>query len=409
MSMANFHFRAVSASGEFVEGDMEAVTSEAVVTRLRKQGHFPLGVDAGSVAAAAPSLPSAGRPRRGTPSLGALAAMTRELATLIRAGVPLDRGLRFAVESTTEKPLREALARVLAKVRSGVRLADAVQDQAGAFPAYYTGMLRAGEASGNLHEAMDELAAYLDRLHTLRENLRSALLYPAILAAMTLLTVIVMFAGVLPQFRPLFEDLGNDLPLLTQVFLAMGDFVEVWWWAGLLALLAGILFFRYRLRDPTFRRVWDRLKLGIPLIGGLIRSIETVRFARTLSMLLLGGLPLPEALKIVRTALTNTVFRESLDAVAERLREGGNLTSGIAHSGVFPPLAVHLIEVGEEAGRLDGVLGELANSLERETQRTTQRLLAVLVPVVTIFMGGIVALVIISVLGAFLSVNDLAY
>lgn len=406
--MANFHFRAVSASGEFVEGDIQAVSSEAVVARLREQGHFPLDVGTGSAAAITPSLLS-GRSRRGKTSLGALSAMTRELATLIRAGVPLDRGLRFAVEAATEKPLREALERVLARVRSGARLADAVQDQAGVFPSYYSGMLRAGEAGGNLPEVLVELATYLDRLHSLRENLRSALLYPAILAAMTLLTVIVMFAGVLPQFQPLFEDLGDDLPLLTRVFLATGHFVEAWWWAGLLALAAATLFFRYRLRDQAFRRVWDRFKLGMPLIGGLVRSIETVRFARTLSMLLLGGLPLPEALKIVRNALTNTVFRESVDAVAEGLREGGNLTSGIARSGVFPPLAVQLIQVGEEAGRLDGVLSELASSLERETQRTTQRLLAVLVPVVTIFLGGIVALVIISVLGAFLSVNDLAY
>ena len=407
--MASFHYRAVSAAGDIVEGDMDAGSPDAVVESLREQGHFPLSVGTETAVAATHSLPALRISRRRAPSLGGLAATTRELATLIRAGLPLDRSLRFAAEAATERPLRGALEDILGSVQGGSALADATQEHGAAFPAYYSGMLRAGEAGGNLHEVMEQLAVYLDRVHTLRESLRSALIYPIILAAMVVLTAIVMFVGVLPQFRPLFDELGDDLPLLTQAFLAVGDFVSAWWWVGLLAVLAAVLFFRYRLRDPAFRLAWDRSKLGAPLVGGIIRHTETARFARTLSMLLSGGLPLTEALRIVRDAVTNTVFRESIDAVGKDLREGGALADGVARTGVFPTLAVQLIQVGEEAGRLDGVLGELANSLERESQRKIQRALALLVPIVTLFLGGIVALLIISVLGAFLSVNDLAY
>lgn len=409
--MSSFHYRAVSAAGEIVEGDMDAKTPDAVIESLRKQGHFPLSVGAESAAAPAPaaaSLPTLSVSRRRAPSLGGLAATTRELATLVRAGMPLDRGLRFAAEMAREKPLKGALEQIFARVQSGAALSEAVHEY-GRFPGYYAGMLRAGEAGGNLDQVMDQLTDYLDRVHSLRETVRSALIYPAILLVMLIATIIVMFGFVLPTFRPLFEDLGSDLPLLTRAFLAAGDVVEAYWWIGLLVAFISVVAFRLRLRDPAFRRSWDGAKLRIPLIGNIISRIETARFARTLSMLLAGGLPLPEAMRIVRDSMTSTVFRDSTEAVGTGLREGGSLARGIARTATFPPLAVQLIQVGEEAGRLDGVLGELATALERDTQRSIQRFLALLVPVVTLALGGIVALVIISVLGAFLSVNDLAF
>lgn len=415
--MGNFHYRAVSAAGQIVEGDMDAKNSDAVVESLRKQGHFPLSVGDDSAAPsrraatsgrAAPSLPVPRLSRRRSLSLRGLASTTRELATLVRAGMPLDRGLRFAVEMANDKPLKSALEHILARVQSGAALSEAVHEY-GLFPGYYSGMLRAGEAGGNLHYVMDQLTDYLDRIHTLRETVRSALIYPAILLVMLVATIIVMFGLVLPKFRPLFEDLGSDVPLLTRAFLACGDFVEAYWWLGLLATFLAVVVFRVRLRDPAFRRRWDGVKLRIPLIGGIITNVETARFARTLSMLVAGGLPLTEAMRIVHDAMTNTVFRDANEAVTKGLREGGSLANGIARTGTFPALAVQLIQVGEEAGRLDGVLGELATTLERDTQRSIQRLLSLLVPIVTLVLGGIVALVIISILGAFLSVNDLAF
>jgi len=409
--MANFHYRAVSAGGEIVEGDMNAQTRDAVVESLRKQGHFPLSVGDDRAAAPAPAasvLPTLRVSSRRAPSLGGLAAMTRELGTLLRAGMPLDRGLRFAAEMANEKPLKGALEGILARVQSGAALSEAVHEH-GRFPGYFAGMLRAGEAGGNLHQVMDQLTDYLDRVHSLRETIRSALIYPAILLVMLVATIIVMFGFVLPTFRPLFDDLGDELPLLTRAFLTAGDVVEAYWWVGLLVMVLSGLVFRLRLRDPAFRRSWDGAKLRIPLIGSIIGRVETARFARTLSMLLAGGLPLPEAMRIVRDSMTSTVFRDSTEAVGTGLREGGSLARGIAQTATFPPLAVQLIQVGEEAGRLDGVLGELATTLERDTQRSIQRLLSLLVPVVTLVLGGIVALVIISILGAFLSVNDLAF
>lgn len=408
MNVASFHYRAVSASGDIVEGSMDAVSPDTVVERLRQDGHFPLSVGEAIAGGKASSRYSrASRVR--APKLGALASLTQELSTLLRAGLPVDRALEFVAETTPDHSLRRTVTDVLGRVRNGATLADAVTEAGAAFPVYYPGMLRAGETGGNLHSVLEDLSAYLDRLHSFRESLRSALIYPAILGVMTLLTVIVMFAGVLPQFRPLFEDMGDDLPLLTRAFLAAGDFVEAWWWAGAIGLAAIFLFVRIRLRSPAFRLSWDRMKLGVPFVGNIVQRAETVRFSRTLSMLLAGGVPVTEALRTVRDALANAVFRRSVESLVNSLREGGSLGDGVASAGIFPLLAVQLIRVGEAGGRLDGVLNQLAESLEREIQRDTQRLLAFLVPGVTIFLGGIVALVIISVLGAFLSVNDLAY
>lgn len=404
--MPTYQYKAVSATGQMVEGDMDAASPAVVVERLRDQGQFPLNVDeGGGIGALLRRDVFAGT----TVRQDDLTVLTRELATLLQAGMPLDRALRIAVEVAERPAPRLLLARILERIQGGSSLADAIEAEGDVFPTYYASMVRAGESGGALAKVLGQLTLVMERVQALRDSLRSALIYPAILLVMAVLTMVVMFVFVIPQFRPLFEELGDSLPLLTRIFLVVGEAVSDWWWAGLLALAIFALGLRNRLRNPGFRLRWDGAKLSLPAIGDLIRKVETARFARVLAMLLKGGQPLLDGLTIVRDVADNLVVRLAIGDVAGRLRQGQGLSAPLAETNVFPPVAVHMIRVGEESGHLENMLEQLANSLDREVEHAAKRLLALLVPLLTLCLGGFVALIILSVLGAMLSVNELAY
>jgi general secretion pathway protein F len=405
--MPTFRYRAVSAAGDTVEGAMDAADRSVVVNRLRDQGHFPLKVEQGDASAQSILHKELFGSRR--ISLRDISVSTRELSTLLKAGLPLDRALRVLIDVAENATVRDMQSRVLESVQGGASLADAIAQEGHAFPPFYTGMVRAGEAGGALHDVLGRLADFMERMHVLRESVRSALIYPALLMGMAVITVVVMFGLVLPQFRPLFDDMGDALPLLTRIFLIVGDAVQAWWWAGAILLVAAVLLFLRALRSPAFRLRWDRWKLSAPIFGNLLKRIETARFAHTLSMLLHGGQPLLEALGIVRDVVGNSALREALTAVLERLRQGQGLAVPMAESGLFPPLAIHLIRVGEEGGQLESMLAQLAITYDREVQDATKRLMALLVPLLTIGLGLVIAIIIASVLGAFLSVNEIVY
>ena len=405
--MPTFRYRAVSAAGETVEGAMDAADRAVVVNRLRDQGHFPLKVERGDAA----PMSILDRELFGSRKLALrdISVSTRELATLLKAGLPLDRALRVLIDVAENATVRDMQSRVLERVQGGASLADAIAQEGRAFPPFYTGMVRAGEAGGALYDVLGRLADFMERMQALRESVRSALIYPALLMGMAVITVVVMFGLVLPQFRPLFNDMGDALPLLTRIFLIVGDAVQAWWWVGAILLVLAALAFRRALRRPAFRLRWDRWKLSAPVFGGLMKRIETARFAHTLSMLLHGGQPLLEALGIVRDVVGNSALREALTGVLERLRQGQGLAGPMAECGLFPPLAVHLVRVGEEGGQLESMLSQLAVTYDREVQDATKRLMALLVPLLTIGLGLVIAIIIASVLGAFLSVNEIVY
>lgn len=405
--MPDFRYKAVSTGGETVEGAMNAADRTAVVDTLRNQGLFPLRVEQGGASSGSILQRDIFGPRRS--KLRDVAVSTRELATLLKAGLPLDRALRVLIDVAENAPVREMQGRILERVQGGAALADAIGQEGRAFPPFYTGMVRAGEAGGSLHDVLGRLADFMERMQTLRQSVRSALIYPAILLVMAGLTMILMFGLILPQFRPLFEDMGDALPLLTRIFLALGDAVQAWWWAGAIGILLAAVLFRMALRQTDFRLRWDAWKLSIPLFGMLLRKIETARFAHTLAMLLHGGQPLLEALGIARDVTGNSAMREALGEVAGRLRQGQGLAVPLAETGLFPPLATHLIRVGEEGGRLEEMLEQLAVAYDREVQDATKQMMALLVPLLTIILGLVIALIILSVLGAFLSVNEMAF
>lgn len=400
--MPDFRYRAVSAGGEMIEGRMEAADPAAVVEKLRDQGHFPLNVESGPAERGLLHRDLFGGKRVGQRDL---AVATRELSTLLEAGLPLDRSLRVLIDVAERAGTREMLSQVLERVQGGASLADALAAQGRSVPRYFVGMVRAGEAGGNLHDVLSSLADFMERMRVIRGTVVSALIYPAILLVMAIFTVVVLFLWVLPEFRPVFATMDN-LPAMTVVFLATGDVVQDWWWAGVAIVALAILGFVRRLRDPGFRLRWDRFKLRLPLFGDLLRKVETARFAHTLAMLLRGGQPLLEALGVLREVVGNTALRDAVGDVSVRLRQGQGLAVPLAECGLFPALAVHLVRVGEESGQLEDLLERLGGIYDQEVRESIQRMLAMLVPLLTLFLGGFVFLIIISILGAFLSVNE---
>jgi general secretion pathway protein F len=269
-------------------------------------------------------------------------------------------------------------------------------------------MLRAGEAGGALDVVLERLSEFMERSRELRETVQSALIYPAILVGVAVLSVAVLLVWVVPQFSAMFESSGKALPLPTQIVIALGEFVGHWWWALLLAGVALWLWFARQMREPSSRRVWDRRLLRLPLFGDLIAKVEVARMARTLGTLLVNGVSLLTALSIVRETLSNQVLSESLGKVAAQLKEGKGLGKPLMETGLFPKLSVHMVMVGEETGKLQEMLLRVADVYDREVRSAVKRMLSLLEPVLILGLGSVIGAIIMSILVAILSVNDLA-
>jgi general secretion pathway protein F len=405
--MALFRFEAVAASGELIRGEMEAASQAEVVERLQGLGHLPIRADSTAGSALARWLRRDLFRRRATPARD-LALLTQQLATLLQAGLGVDRALEIAATALDRAHDRERLGDVLERVRGGSTLADAIAAQPGMVPKFYVGMVRAGEAGASLDRTLRHLAGFLERSHAVREQIRSALIYPAIVLVAGSISVALLFGFVVPRFRPLFEQAGTALPFAAQLVLGVADFMEAWGWWLLLALLALGFGAAAWLADPARRAGWDRRMLRLPVLGALATKLEMSRLARTLGTLLQNGVPPLGALAIARETSRNAVFAAALDDVAERVKEGKGLAEPLAESGVVPPLAVHLVRVGEETARLEEMLLKIAEIYEEDSRRGIERLLALLVPGITVLLGLVVALVVGSILSAVLSAYELA-
>lgn len=405
--MPQFKYKAVSATGETVEGEMDAPSRAAVVQRLQASGHLPISADAVGLVSTS-FLQRDLFARRGA-SRADIAILTRELATLVRAGLPLDRSLEILIELTGARGARELLVAALDDLKGGASLSDSLAARGGVFPAYYISMVQAGEAGGTLDAVLDRLSDYMERAQATRESIRTAMIYPTILVGMAVLAVVVLLSVVVPQFRPLFEDAGKSLPVSTQIVVALGDAFENWWWLMLIVVVAIVLGLRRQLAQPAFRERWDRWMLALPLLGDLIVKVDVTRFARTLGTLIGNGVSLLGALSLAGGTLGNRALARELETVADAVRQGRPLTEPLGRSGLFPPLAVHLTRVGEETGQLEEMLLKIAEIYDEEVRRAIERMLALLVPVLTIVLGLLIAGIIGSILAAILSVYQLPY
>jgi general secretion pathway protein F len=407
--MPNFRYRAMTATGTVVTGELEAASEPAAIQEIRNRGHYP--IDATNGITASPSrwrdlLSKDLWPRQGLSSRGLVVA-TQELAALLRAGLELDRALEILVHLDGTKPMRQAFETALGRIRDGASFADALAETS-VFPKFYVNIARAGEQGGDLQAALEQLGEYLGRSLAVREAVISALIYPIILLATSGVSIIVILVFVLPSFEPLFAEAGKSLPPVTQFVMDSGKFLTNWSWAILLGILALVIGLRRAKQDPAFKLRWDAMLLRLPLFGNLLAKIDVERFGRTLGTLLRNGVTLPQALLVTADTLNNSVIGGAVRGAATSLKEGDELSRYLRETGAFPTLALDMVQVGEESGQLDGMLLRQADLYEREIKHTIDRLVALLVPCLTILMGLVVAGMIGSILVAILSVNDLA-
>lgn len=407
--MARYRYRAVAGSGDTVEGEMEAPSQAAVVKRLQAEGHLPIRAEAVDEAgpSRASSLLHRDLFRRTKPSRQDIVLMTREIATLLRAGLSLERSLEILNDLAEGGPARRLIDALLQGIRGGASFADSLSAQDGAFPDHYVSMVRAGEAGGTLEVVLERLSDVMERAQATRESIRTALIYPAILIAMAAGAVAILLGVVVPRFRPLFEDAGAALPASTQVVVFLGDIVENYWWLLLIAALCLVALGRQLLRDRARRLRWDRWVARSPVIGDLVIKAEIARLTRTLGTLVANGVNLLPALQLARDAVGNTALAADLADAERSLKEGQTLTAPLMSSGIVPRLAVHLTRVGEETGELEAMFLRIADIYDEEVSRAVDRMLALLVPALTIFLGLIIAGIIGSILAAILSVYDL--
>jgi general secretion pathway protein F len=394
--MPLYHYKALNARGEMLEGRMEATSEREVAQRLQEQGHLPVEAKAAGEGGGAASWKALLRPR---PFAGArLVQFTQQLATLLGAGQPLDRALTILLELPEEPAARRTIAEVRDAVRGGAPLSAALERQHGTFSRLYINMVRAGEAGGSLEETLQRLADYLERSRLLRGRVVNALIYPAILVVMVALSLMFLLGYVVPQFAAMYESLDAPLPLFTQVVLAIGLFVRDWWIVLLVVPALALWWFDRRLRDPAFRARFDGWLLRRKLVGTLAARMETARLARTLGTLLRNGVPLMTALGIGRTVIGNRVLAADVEAAAEDVKNGVGLSTALGKGKRFPRLALQMVQVGEESGALDAMLLKTADTFEQETGQALDRMIAALVPAVTMVLALVVMVVILAVL-----------
>ncbi|MEY3761357.1 MAG: hypothetical protein RIR39_2848 [Pseudomonadota bacterium] len=404
--MPLFTYKAINNLGETEEGIREAVDEQYLIAVLQSEGYIPIRV------APANSRSFLGLGRGGKQSKLSqkdIALLTGELATLLESGLPLDKSLLVLIDLTEDNErLSKIIGRVLEKVKGGASLADSLEQQTGVFTKFYLNMIRAGEAGGGLDEVLKRLSEYLERSQELKDTVSTALIYPAILLVMSLASLFVMLTFVVPQFTEMFESAGKALPVSTQIVVGLANWLQSYWWA----LLGGIVFMssymKFQLADPIKKKVWDGRFLKLPLAGNIITNKETANISRTLGTLLGNGVSILSAMIIVRETVDNLVMAEAIADAEEQLKQGKHLSDALLEKRIFPKMAMQMIKMGEETGRLEEMLLRVATIYDKQLRVAIQRMLAFLEPVLIISLGLMIAGIIVSILLAILSVNDLA-
>lgn len=404
--MPTFVVKAVSRDGETVETLREAPDEAALIRQLQEEGWLPIRV--------APATSSWRwlRPgwRRARLKPKELTLFTRELATLLSAGLPLDRSLKVLLSVFPEGTALNTLTeRILEQVKGGAQLSAALEAEGGLFPKLYVSMVRAGEASGALESVLERLADYLERAQALRSSVVSALIYPAILVVVAIASLLALLTFVVPQFEEMFQSAGKELPLPTQIVMAIAAGIRSYGWLALIGVLGMIRVVQNQLARPQLRYRFHRWLLKLPLVGGLLLKLDVARLAQTLSTLLEAGVPLLSALGIVKDTLGNLVLSEAIAQAGGRIKEGGEMSAALEEAGYFPIMALQMIKLGEETGKLAPMLSKMAEIYEAEVRVTVQRLLTLLEPMLIVGLGIAIAAIIMSILVAVVSVNELAF
>ena len=407
--MTAFAYKAANREGKIVEGQIEAETERAVLIKLQDLGYLPLRITAGSNGARSIfSFPLTKRGERGK-RIGSrdLLLFTQELKTLLKAGLPLDRSLMILEELAGREGFREIIHDVIGKIKGGKSLADAMGEYPQVFPKVYINMIRAGEMGGVVPQVLEDITAYLERSTEMRSYLISSLIYPAVVLFMMIASVLVMILFVIPKFSQIFESSMSPITLPMQFLMGFSGFFTSWWWAifGLIAL--GIYLFQRWHTSPQGRLLWDRKVLGLPLFGRLVRLVEVARFNRTLGTLLQSAVPLVNALSLVKEVINNQIIAGTIEPIKNGVKKGEGLVAPMKKAGVFPPLSLHLLEVGEETGNLPGMLLQAADVFEADVRVEIKRLISLFEPMMILLMGVVVGAIVISMVFSIFSISDI--
>lgn len=402
MGAVHFSYRALLADGSVGTGQIEAIDAQTAAVNLRLSGARPISI--APVAATGPARPQ--RPSRKIRV--AAATLIGELAVLINAGLPLDRSLALAIGNVEDKAIVALFTEMLTEIRAGSTLSQAMLKRQGTFPPAAAAMAEAGEANGALGAALARLADMLERAEGLRRLVTSSMIYPASLGVVAIGVILLMLLFVVPQFESLFAQANGKLPAASVAVMAASRFVRDWGWWLAAGIAGAAVLLRQAAARPGVRRTTDKLILGVPQLGTLVRSIETARFARTLGVLVEGNVPLPHALALARRTVANQHIGAAIARVAEGVREGSGLAAPLAAANVLPKMAIGFLRTGEEISQLGPMLARLADVLDRDIAVRLQRLIGVLTPAITIVLGASVAAIIAAVMSAIIGFNDLA-
>ena len=399
-----YFFRAVASDGKLRTGSISSESDQHVARELRRQGLTPIYVGA----QAQKNATRLALPAFGGGSKKDVLYFTQELSTLLNSGVPVDRALAIAGELTDRAQFRVVVQDTLRVLKGGKSLADSLATHPEFFSDLYINMVRAGEASGSLAQIFDRLAEFERSRDDLRNYVISSMVYPLLLALVGVGAILVLLTFVVPRFASVFEDGHMKIPIPTLLMLEASKLITTWWWAGAIALVAVIAGSRFYIRTAAGKVWWDMARLRVPLLGDALRKAETSRFARAMGTLVANSVPLVQAINISAGILNNGLFTKALKEVAQGVKRGEGIAAPVRRAAIFPPLAAHLLTVGEETGRLDAMFTRMADIYEAETRAGIKRFTALFEPLVILVMGILVGALILSMLLAITSINDVA-
>jgi general secretion pathway protein F len=407
--MPLYAYKGLDAGGQAVGGVVDADSPRGARQKLRRTGVFP--TDLSEERAAAPRTGPTFTLRRGPERVPAaeLAAITRQFSTLVAAGLPLVEALGALSEQAERPALARTLAQVRQEVTEGSSLADALAKHPRLFASLYVNMVRAGEASGALHVVLDRLADYTENQARLVGKVRRALTYPFVMLILSAAILFFLLSYVVPKVTRIFQETHQQLPLPTRFLLGVSDFVASWWWMILLGLAAVAVGFARWARTAAGRERVDRWTLEVPYLGRLTQKFAVARFARTLATLLASGIGLLPALDIVKSIVDNTVLTRAIEKARDAIREGQSIAPPLRESGLFPPLVVHMVAVGERSGELEAMLTKAADAYDDEVENAVGALTSILEPIMVIFMGGVVLFIVLAILLPIFELNRIVH
>jgi general secretion pathway protein F len=401
--MPVFVYRAADRRGQTIDGVMEAPDTRAVIERLQRDAYFPIRI-----------TPHADRGRWFSLEVSSrvgqrdLLAFTQQLATLFEAGLPLDRALTILEELAPNARVKSIVTDLLVSVRGGASLSEALaKHHPRPFTRLYINMIRAGERGGVLELTLRRLAEFLEARAAFAEAVITAVAYPAVVFTFGIGAIVFLMTFVIPRFATIFADLGQAIPLPTQILLTVSAGFQSYWWVGVLVILGALLAWRMWTGSPQGRLQWDQTVLGLPLLGPLAMKIETARFARTLGTMLKSGVPVMSALAVVGDTITNRAISQAVERLADGVKRGGTIASGMQAQAPFPTLAIHMVRVGEETGRLEEMLLKVAETFEADVGTDLKRVLRLLEPIIIFAMGVLVAFIVVAMMLAIFSINEI--